>query len=488
MLFNSLQFLVFFPVVLLIHFSLPYRWRWLWLLVASYYFYMSWEPLYGILLFATTVIDYFVAIGLGRTQVRSSRWALLSISLLTNLGVLFFFKYYNFVADSVNGLSSWFDLPSQLPALHAILPIGISFYTLQTLGYTIDVFRRRMTPELHLGRFMLYVSFFPQLVAGPIERAQSLLPQLRQEHDFDEQRAYDGLKLMAWGFFKKLVIADNLSLYVDPVFANPDNYSGWAVLIAAYFFTFQIYCDFSGYSDIAIGTARILGIDLMQNFRRPFLSRSIRELWQRWHISLTTWFRDYVFFPLGGSRGVSARRADTNVFIVFLISGLWHGAQWTYAIWGALHGLLYIVTQRVQLPLFIRKPLQSQALSALAGIVLTFHLFALTLVIFRANSFSDALQMLSQMAHFGQSSIRAAGPGNTWLQVAFGDLTVSSTIFVALFVLMSVEVLQERGISVRRIVDAQPVWMRWGVYYLFVMVIIAFGAYSKQSVFIYFQF
>lgn len=483
MLFNSLQFLVFYPIVVIVYFNLPYRWRWIWLLVASYYFYMSWEPVYGLLLFATTFVDYMIAIGLSRTQAPSKRWGLLSISLIANLGMLFFFKYYDFVAETLNGLFAWLGIDAQVTTLNLVLPIGISFYTLQSLAYTIDVFRRRMAAEPHLGMFMLYVSFFPQLVAGPIERAQNLLPQLHQEHNFDEQRASDGLKLMAWGFFKKLVIADNLAHYVQPVFANPGDYTGWAVLIAAYFFAFQIYCDFSGYSDIAIGTARILGVDLMENFRRPFLARSVREFWQRWHISLTTWFRDYVYFPMGGSR-VPPRRADANILTVFLISGLWHGAQWTYVIWGFLNGLFYLITTKIRIPRFLSNRKQLQPFYVLLAIFFTFNLFALTLIFFRANNVADAFQLLSQLVHIGQSSV-SLGTGS---EIDFGNLTVSALIFIPLIALMSVELLQERGISIGRLVSQQPSWMRWAVYYAVVMIIVMFGAYTEETMFIYFQF
>jgi D-alanyl-lipoteichoic acid acyltransferase DltB (MBOAT superfamily) len=483
MLFNSLQFLVFYPIVVIVYFNLPHRWRWLWLLVTSYYFYMSWEPVYGLLLFATTFVDYLIAIGLSRTQAPPARWRLLSVSLVANLGMLFFFKYYDFVAESLNGLFAWLGLAVHITTLNLVLPIGISFYTLQSLAYTIDVFRRRMEAEPHLGMFMLYVSFFPQLVAGPIERAQNLLPQLHQEHSFDERRASDGLKLMVWGFFKKLVIADNLAFYVEPVFANPDDYTGWAVLIAAYFFAFQVYCDFSGYSDIAIGTARILGVELMENFRRPFLSRSIREFWQRWHISLTTWFRDYVYYPMGGSR-VSPRRTDANILTVFIISGLWHGAQWTYVIWGFLNGLFYLVATKIRLPRFISKAKPLQPFYALLAIFFTFNLFALTLIFFRANTVSDAFQLFNQLLHIGQSEVSMSGR----YTINFGNLSVPVSMFIPLIALMGIELLQERGIVISRLVSQQPGWMRWTVYYLVVMIIVIFGSYTEETMFIYFQF
>jgi D-alanyl-lipoteichoic acid acyltransferase DltB (MBOAT superfamily) len=302
MLFNSVHFAIFFPVVVAIYFLLPYRFRWVWLLIASYYFYMAWIPIYVLLLLTTTLVDYLIGLLLGKTEVESKRKIILSVSLLVNLGILFTFKYYNFFMDSVVKLSDFFNLPLNIHYSSLLLPIGISFYTFQSLAYTIDVYRRKIPPEKHLGYFALYVCFFPQLVAGPIERAESLIPQLKLPHDFVVKRLSDGLKLMAWGLFKKVVVADRLGMMSAYVFANPQSHEGPGLIIAKIFSSWQIYCDFSGYSDIAVGAAKVLGVNLIQNFERPYFSRSTPELWRRWHISLMNWFRDYVFFPLGGSR------------------------------------------------------------------------------------------------------------------------------------------------------------------------------------------
>jgi len=298
MLFNSLHFLVFFPVVVIIYFLLPHRFRWILLLLSSYYFYMSWEPEYVLLIMVSTLIDYFAGLKIGETDDRVKRKKFLYASLIVNLGLLFTFKYFNFFSDNLRAFFDLISLPVDTPTLKLLLPVGISFYTFQTMSYSIDVYRGKIKPEKHLGIFAVYVSFFPQLVAGPIERAGNLLPQFFEKKDYNFERISGGLKLMIWGFFKKLVIADRVAVVVDQVFNNVTDYSGIPILLAVFFFSIQVYCDFSAYSDIAIGGAKIMGYDLMTNFRRPYFSRSIAEFWRRWHISLSTWFQDYVFTPL----------------------------------------------------------------------------------------------------------------------------------------------------------------------------------------------
>ena len=298
MLFNSLQFLVFFPIVAALYFATPDRFRWLLLLIASYYFYMCWRPVYVLLIVASTLIDYFVALKMGGCATKPERRKYLWLSLIGNLGLLFTFKYANFASQSLHDILGFADVRYDVPMLDLLLPIGISFYTFQTLSYTIDIYRGQRKPERHLGKFAVYVAFFPQLVAGPIERAKTLLPQFGEIHRFEYERAKRGLTLILWGFFKKLVVADQVAIYVDAVYGNPADSSGLSLLVGSYLFAFQIYCDFSGYSDIAVGTSRVLGFRLTENFRRPLLARSIGEFWERWHISLSTWFRDYVFMPL----------------------------------------------------------------------------------------------------------------------------------------------------------------------------------------------
>ncbi|MCB0064655.1 MAG: MBOAT family protein, partial [Caldilineaceae bacterium] len=339
MLFNSLQFIIFFPAVVTIYFLLPHRYRWLLLLAASYYFYAAWQIEYTLLIFISTAVDYAMAHLMAQSEKLWHRRAYLGVSLLVNLGLLFGFKYFNFFNESVRATLNLFNIFYNVPAFQVLLPVGISFYTFQTLSYTIDVYRGKLAPERHFGRFALYVAFFPQLVAGPIERATHLLPQFHQPMTFNQTRIASGLRLLLWGMFKKVVIADRLALYVNQVYDHPGDHGALTLLIASYFFAFQIYCDFSGYSDIAIGAARVMGFDLMENFRQPYMARSIAGFWRRWHISLSTWFRDYLYIPLGGNR-VARWRWYSNLFLVFLVSGLWHGAAWHFVIWGALHGLL----------------------------------------------------------------------------------------------------------------------------------------------------
>lgn len=331
MLFNSLEFIIFFPIVVALYFALNPKYRWILLLIASYYFYMCWNYKYIILIAASTIIDYIAGICIYHTRKKYLKTLFLLTSLMTNLGLLFFFKYFNFFGDSFNYVFEKFNIFYRVPAYHFLLPVGISFYTFQTLSYTIDIYKEGHKPEYHFGKFALFVSFFPQLVAGPIERSTNLLPQFHKNFTFDYNRIKSGIVQMCWGFFKKVVIADRLAEYVNAVYNNASDYQGLPLIIATVFFAFQIYCDFSGYSDIAIGSAKILGYDLMQNFRRPYLAVNIQDFWRRWHISLSTWFRDYVYIPLGGSR-VKKLRWHFNLFITFLISGLWHGAEWTFII------------------------------------------------------------------------------------------------------------------------------------------------------------
>jgi D-alanyl-lipoteichoic acid acyltransferase DltB (MBOAT superfamily) len=401
MLFNSWQFLIFFPIVVTAYFLLPYRFRWMLLLGASYYFYMCWKPEYALLLVLSTVIDYCAGLQMGKATSRRKRRFYLGVSLSSNLGILFLFKYFNFLNASARAVFDHFNIFYNVPLCELLLPVGISFYTFQTLSYSIDVYRGAIAPEKHLGMFALYVTFFPQLVAGPIERSTSLLPQFYRQHDFDRQRVIDGLKLMLWGFFKKIVIADRLAVYVNQAYNHPAGASGIDLLVATYFFAFQIYCDFSGYSDIAIGAAKVMGFELMENFRRPYLSKSIAEFWQRWHISLSTWFKDYLYIPLGGNR-VAKWRWGCNLFIVFFVSGLWHGANWTFVIWGALHGfylVFSILTNGIR-----SKLLQAFCLDRLKGLVqvsrilVTFHLVLFAWIFFRANNLTEAFLIIEKIS------------------------------------------------------------------------------------------
>jgi D-alanyl-lipoteichoic acid acyltransferase DltB (MBOAT superfamily) len=393
MLFNSLLFLVFFVVVTITYYLLPHKLRWIWLLAASSYFYMYFKPVYILIILFTIVVDYCAGILIEKSSGKTRRLYLI-LSLVTNIGVLAFYKYFNFLAGNLNFLSGAFHGP-QLPLLDFILPIGLSFHTFQAMSYTIEVYRGNQPAERHFGLYALYVMFYPQMVAGPIERPQHILPQLHRVNNFRSSNLITGLFFMAMGLFKKVVIADRLGLYVDPVFTNPHGHSALELLIATYFFSFQIYCDFSGYSDIAIGTALVLGIELMQNFSFPYLASNVSDFWKRWHISLSTWFRDYLYIPLGGSR-VNFSVTCINLLIVFMISGLWHGANWKYLVWGLIHGLLLVAYQ-----LFNKFNIRIKGFTFLKWLV-TFNLVCLAWVFFRAGTVTDAFYILTKI--FNSSS------------------------------------------------------------------------------------
>ncbi len=400
MIFNSAEFLLFYPIVLLLYFTLPKRFKWIWLLAASCFFYMIWNPPLIFLILFTTAVSFVSGILIERSAKKSVRRFWLCATLITSLGVLFFFKYYNFLASSVGALASLFGASARDLSLNLILPVGISFYTFQTLSYVIDVYRGNIKAERHFGWYALFVSFFPQLVAGPIERPENLLPQLKADHKLESQNVFAGLSKMAVGFFKKIVVADLVASYVNAVYNDAASATGFGVVIASLLFSVQIYCDFSGYTDIAIGCARIMGIHLMLNFERPYRARSIKEFWARWHISLSSWFRDYLYIPLGGNR-CSRARNYLNIFIVFLVSGLWHGASWTFVLWGALHGVYQIVGALTKAPreklcslLHINK---NSLLFAFWQRAVTFALVCFSWILFRANSISDALTLIGKL-------------------------------------------------------------------------------------------
>lgn len=402
MLFNSFEFLLFLPVVFLLYWFLFKRLKPqnLLILIASYVFYGWWDWRFLSLILASTILDYSVGIALSKTEIKRKRKLLLYVSILFNLGLLGFFKYYNFFIDN------WIDLWSNLgvtmnrSSLNIILPVGISFYTFQTLSYTIDVYRKKIDATHNFIAFSSFVSFFPQLVAGPIERASNLLPQFYKKRTFDYNLAVSGVRLILWGLFKKIVIADNCAMFVNEIYGNYENQSGLTLILGAIYFTFQIYGDFSGYSDIAIGTARLFGFKLMRNFNYPYFSRDIAEFWRRWHISLSTWFRDYLYIPLGGSRGTRFNQVR-NVFIIFLVSGFWHGANWTFLFWGGINALLFV-------PLLLanknRKNIEIVAhnrrlpsLKEFFQILFTFIITNIAWVFFRSESISDAFRYLGRM-------------------------------------------------------------------------------------------
>lgn len=479
MLFNSLEFAVFFPLVVALYFLISSRWRTPLLLVASCVFYMAFVPAYILILLLTILIDYWAGIYLERTEGKPRKWLLIG-SIVATCAVLFVFKYFAFFTGSFVGLVNLFGTHLSAPALNILLPIGLSFHTFQSLSYVVEVYHGRQKAERDFTTYATYVMFFPQLVAGPIERPQNLLHQFHEHHWFEYDRVTSGLKRIAWGFFKKLVVADRLALYVNDVYGSPQNHNGLQLTLATVFFAYQIYCDFSGYSDIAIGTARVLGFRLMENFDRPYAAASINEFWRRWHISLSTWFRDYVYLPLGGNRG-SRGVVYRNLLITFAISGLWHGAAWTYVIWGVLNGL-YLVWERFTKPARERfwallGLADATVLRRAVGIASTFVLICLGWVFFRANNLADATYILT---HFYQGWDVGAIRTEQFLLRQM-PVAIASIIFLELMQWLYPK------ISFTGLIATRPVAVRWAVYAVFVIGVVMFGVFRTNQ-FIYFQF
>lgn len=383
MLFNSLSFLLFFPIVCIAYWGLAHRYRNVFLLIASYYFYMSWEPVYALLIIFTSISTWLCALALDKETAHKK--LAITTCIVINLLILFVFKYYNFATSTLISI-----VPSlHIPHSELLLPVGISFYTFQCIGYISDVYRGTIKAERDFITYALFVSFFPQLVAGPIERAKNLLPQFHDRHRFDADSFIEGLKMMIWGFFMKLCIAGNVAPYVDAVYNNVPQHNGTSLLLASIFFSFQIFCDFGGYSLIAIGTAKCLGFKLMQNFNHPYLSASVKDFWRRWHISLSSWFADYVYIPLGGSRCSEARHYR-NLLATMLLSGLWHGANWTFICWGGIHGLFLIAHS-------LWRKLNIKGIPLVIQILVTYMLSTFAWIFFRANSISDAFVVFSKI-------------------------------------------------------------------------------------------
>lgn len=487
MMFNSLSFFIFLPLVTFLYFQVKYEYRWIILLVASYYFYFSSGGIYTILLVISTLIDYISGLQIYNAKTSFRKNLFLMFSLVGNFGLLFSFKYFNFFNSILHDSLGIFAIEMPQFALDVILPVGISFYTFQTLSYTIDIYKGELKPTRHLGIFALFVTYFPQLVAGPIERATNLLPQFFEKHDFDYLRAVEGLKLILWGLFKKVVVADTLATTVSLVYNNPTSYTGFSLWLATIFFAYQIFCDFSGYTDIAIGAAEIMGFRLMNNFRRPYFSRSISEFWKRWHISLSTWFRDYLYIPLGGNR-VSVPRWYFNLFFTFLVSGLWHGANWTFVIWGALHGfylIFEIVTKSSKEKLLqITHLIKFPQLIQFSEIAITFVLVNLGWIFFRANSLNDAIYILSHL--FSGLSFSTMG-----VNLGFSTMSDLLKVIVLILIVEFVHLMQESGIGiflVNEIIERRPrLWLRWSMYYIIIFAIVLLGVFGEVQ-FIYFQF
>jgi alginate O-acetyltransferase complex protein AlgI len=479
MLFNSIEFAIFFPVVVAIFFLSPQTWRVRWLLLSSCVFYMAFIPSYIAILFITILIDYFAGIYIERVEGYRKK-VLLYFSIVSTCAVLLTFKYLNFALSSFVGAAGLFGWHLPHTVVAVILPIGLSFHTFQSLSYVIEVYRGRQKAEHDFVVYATYVMFFPQLVAGPIERPQNLLHQFREWHAVNYSDIRAGLRRMAWGFFKKLVIADRLALYVNDVYAAPRTHNGLQLSLATVFFAYQIYCDFSGYTDIAIGAAQILGFRLMENFKTPYYSRSVSEFWRRWHISLSTWFRDYLYVPLGGSR-VNQRRHTANLLITFGISGLWHGASWTFVCWGLLNGFYLVAgasTKKWRNQLFETVGLGEQTLPRKAIMLAsTFSLTCFAWILFRAQSLPDAVYIATHL--WSGWKFNAIGTPYFLLR----QLLVA---IVSILVLESGQLFGSK-IGVPSLLGKMPTALRWSAYGAFVMIVIMFGVY-RNTQFIYFQF
>lgn len=472
MLFNSFEFLLFFPTVCLIYYLIPSnKYRNILLLGASYYFYMNWEPIYALLILFSTISTYACGILLDNdVNTTKQRKLYLVVNIIVNFSILFLFKYFNFVNESIFTCLEYFGIRWSVPNFKWLLPVGISFYTFQAIGYSIDVFRGKIKAERNFITYALFVSFFPQLVAGPIERSNNLLPQFKKKKRFNFDLAFDGFSMMMWGYFMKLCVGDRLAQYVDAVYNNVDMHNGTSMLLATFFFTIQIYCDFAGYSLIAIGCARIMGYKLMDNFKRPYIgSTSIKEFWSKWHISLSTWFKDYLYIPLGGNR-VSRNRHLFNLFITFFISGVWHGAAWNFIIWGALHGLFLVVENLTskgkptnEISIFYRT----------VKVVYTFVLVSFAWIFFRANTVEDSFAIINNIF------VNTGG-------IYVPDLKLFGYGLLSLSILLIKEFLEEYFPN-NRLTNSKNFLLR-SIFVIFLIYCILLFGVLESGQFIYFQF
>lgn len=488
MLFNSPHFILFFVVVTTLYFLSNVFWRQILLLIASCYFYMCFVPEYILILLGTILIDYIAGIYIAKSNEKYKKW-LLALSLIANVGILVYFKYFNFLNESLSGILNIFKISNPINSLSILLPIGLSFHTFQAMSYTIEVYRGNQKPEKNFIVYALYVMYYPQLVAGPIERPQNILHQFNINHSFDYNRITSGLRLMAWGLFKKVVIADRLSIMVDNIYNDVHSHKGVPLILSTIFFAFQIYCDFSGYSDIAIGASRVMGIKLMDNFNRPYASKSVQEFWTRWHISLSTWFRDYVYIPLGGSRNGQIN-TYMNLFLVFLISGLWHGANWTYVVWGGVLAF-FIIISNILKPLLNKLIVQKNIAINSISIIITFILIDFAWIFFRAKNLSDANYIIGYIFSGLKGQIIDIYHNTNNCKQALLYLGIGeSQFYIALISIVIMEVIQFICRN-KRIEDSlinKPIIIRWGVYILFVCSIFLFGIFDHKQPFIYFQF
>ena len=482
MLFNSLDFAVFLPIVFILYWFVTnknLKLQNLLIVIASYVFYGWWDWRFLSLIFFSTIVDYSVGLGLNKTSSKRKRKLLLLTSITINIGFLGFFKYYNFFLDNFIAAFSLFGKEISANSLNIILPVGISFYTFQTLSYTIDVYKKKLEPTSNFIAFSAFVSFFPQLVAGPIERATNLLPQFYKKRVFDYGKAADGMRQILWGLFKKIVIADNCAEFADQIFNNSSDLNGSTLLLGAFFFTFQIYGDFSGYSDIAIGTARLFGFNLMKNFAFPYFSRDIAEFWRRWHISLSTWFRDYLYIPLGGSRGSNTMKIK-NTFIIFIVSGFWHGANWTFIVWGALNALYFLpllITKNNRNNIEIVSGKYLPGFKEFCSITLTFTLTVFTWIFFRADNISHAFNYIGGILNESLFDIPEFE----------GRIKALTTIILIAFFVVIEWFGRKENFAIANLVAVNHKAIRWSFYCL-IMFLIAMYMQTDETPFIYFQF
>lgn len=479
MLFNSVSFLIFFPIVVIVYFAIPKKFKNHWLLIASYYFYMSWQPVYALLILFSTVTTFYCAVLIDKANTQRKKKLYLTVNILLNIVILFYFKYFNFFVETI---LAFFPNLSISKNNNLLAVVGISFYTFQSLGYAIDVYKGKVKREHSFLTYALFVSFFPQLVAGPIERSANLLPQLHQTYKFEYNRVTDGLVLMAWGFFKKLVISDGAALIVNTVYNDVTRFTGIQLLMATVLFAFQIYCDFSGYSDIAIGAANVMGYKLMRNFNHPYFAQNISDFWRRWHISLSGWFMDYVYIPLGGSRKGEVR-TYVNLLITFLVSGLWHGAAATFVVWGFINGILNICS-RIVSKTFGKSKSQNPIVCMLKAIG-TFIMIDFTWIFFRANNIKDALYIVSNL--FSDFSIWFVNGYFTSAMKDIGFYANNGTVIFICIAFMFIIELWEGKSNLTDCIN-KTIWpLRWAFYYAIIALIIFYGYFGKSQ-FIYFQF
>lgn len=498
MLFNSLEFLIFFPIVLLVCFIIPQKIRYIWLLICSYYFYMCWNASYALLILFSTAVTYSCGLGIEwckkqkwkKRKIKKAKKYVVAAGFVLNLGVLAYFKYANFFMDNLQAVLRTFHIKMNVPKFDILLPVGISFFTFQALSYIMDVYRDEIYAEKNFFRYALFVSFFPQLVAGPIERSKNLLKQLATPAKFDWDNAIEGSWLMVWGYFLKVVLADRVAIFVDAVYGGYDKYNGMYAIVATLLFAVQLYCDFYGYSVIAMGCAKVLGYQLIDNFNAPFFSRSIAELWRRWHISLNTWFRDYLYIPLGGNKKGKVRQY-LNKIIVSFVSGLWHGANWSFVVWGMLNGLYQMIGEflmplRNKLVKILHMNRESISHKAMQ-VVITFLLFAFSGIFFRADNIGDATAILQSMVN----------TDNWWILFDGGlyncglDQKNFTLMMYSILLLFIADFFKYQGICLRNIIMKQEWWFRIFLMagsILFIVLVGIWGSAYNEAGFIYFQF